>query len=148
MSAPPHPALCFPARFSSLPELQALLSSRITLAPLDPQAARSTLLRAQTVVEELFANSIHHGYGGESDQPVWLDARLEGATVHVLYADRAPGYNPLAGLEHATPVINDQGEASRIGGAGRRLIDGLTDRCSYRRQDDRNELTMEFSLRP
>ncbi|MDP2440704.1 ATP-binding protein [Rhodoferax sp.] len=139
--------ICIPARFSALPQLLA------PLAPLAPAAQAvvapgltRTLLRAQLAVEELFANSIHHGYGGESDQPVWLSVALQGDTLQVTYADQAAAFDPFAAIEPpddnpATPV-----DSRKIGGLGRLLIRELAARCGYRREGKRNVIRLEFPV--
>ncbi len=136
----------FPASFSALPSLLAFIAEK---AIADVDAA--TLLRAQTAVEELFANSIHHGYGKESNEPVWLDVSLTADVLRIDYADAAPAFDPLAGLDNAGHVIDDDGESTRIGGVGRHLVRGLADQSSYRRTgtDDngRNEVSLAFLSR-
>jgi anti-sigma regulatory factor (Ser/Thr protein kinase) len=133
----------FPASFSALPSLLAFIAEKATA---DVDAA--TLLRAQTAVEELFANSIHHGYGQESDAPVWLDVSLTADVLCIEYADAAPAFDPLAGLDISAHVIDDDGESARIGGVGRHLVRGLADQSSYRRtgtdENGRNEVSLAF----
>lgn len=139
-------SICIPARFSALsrllaplaPAAQALVSSGLT----------QTLLRAQLAVEELFANSIHHGYGQESDQPVWLSVSLQGDTLFVSYADQAAAFDPLSAIDPpdddpATPV-----DARRVGGLGRLLVRDLAGHCAYRREGERNVTRLEFPVVP
>lgn len=140
-------SLNVPARFASLAELLAPLAAKLRVDAVTRDATASTLLRAQTVVEELFANSIHHGYQGESNQLVWLDICPDERQLQIIYADAAEPYDPLADLVSATPVIDDAGHASRLGGAGRHLVAELPDRCHYRRREGRNELVCEFDWR-
>jgi anti-sigma regulatory factor (Ser/Thr protein kinase) len=140
-------SLCIPARFSALPQRLA------PLAPLAPAAQAvvapgltRTLLRAQLAVEELFANSIHHGYGEESDQPVWLSVSLQGDTLQVTYADQAAAFDPFAAIEPldgnpATPV-----DGRKVGGLGRLLVRELAGRCAYKREEGRNVTVLEFNL--
>lgn len=141
------PGQRFPARFSALPEILRLIANT-ERAGLDA----ATLLRAQTAVEELFANSIHHGYGGESDKPVWLSVTTDGNRLVISYSDASRSFDPFATLDDAAHVIDDDGEATRLGGVGRHLVRGLADQSHYRRtgpaEDGRNEITLEFSPRP
>ena len=137
-------SICIPARFAALPQL---------LAPLAPAAQgvespglTRTLLRAQLAVEELFANSIHHGYGEESDQPVWLSVALQGDTLQVVYIDQAAAFDPFAAIERpdddpATPV-----DGRKLGGLGRLLVRELAGHCAYQREGERNVIRLEFAL--
>ena len=137
-------SICIPARFAALPQL---------LAPLAPAAQgvespglTRTLLRAQLAVEELFANSIHHGYGEESDQPVWLSVALQGDTLQVVYIDQAAAFDPFASIEPpdddpATPV-----DGRKLGGLGRLLVRELAGHCAYKREGGRNVIRLEFAL--
>lgn len=139
-------SICIPARFSALPQL---------LAPLAPaaQAVASpeltqTLLRAQLAVEELFANSIHHGYGQESDQPVWLSVTVKGDTLRVVYADQAAAFDPFSAIktpddDPAAPV-----DGRKVGGLGRLLVRELARHHAYRRDGERNVTLLEFALGP
>ena len=138
--------ICIPARFSALPQLLAPLAPEAH-APASPELIQM-LLRAQLAVEELFANSIHHGYGQESDQPVWLTVTLQGATLQVVYADQAAAFNPLSAIETpdddpATPV-----DGRKVGGLGRLLVRELARHCAYRREGERNVTQLEFVLIP
>lgn len=138
--------ICIPARFSALPQLLAPLAPSAH-APASPELIQ-TLLRAQLAVEELFANSIHHGYGQESDQPVWLTVTLQGATLHVVYADQAAAFDPFSAIETpaddpATPV-----DGRKVGGLGRLLVRELTLRYAYRRDGERNVTLLEFAIGP
>lgn len=140
-------SLCVPARFASLASLLAPLATNAGLDGLERTNRAGTLLRAQTVVEELFANTIQHGYQGESDNLVWLAISPEDGQLKITYADAAPPYDPLADLSAAPLIIDDLGHANRIGGAGRYLVAQLPDRCHYQRREGRNELVCEFDWR-
>ena len=139
-------SICIPARFSALPQL---------LAPLAPAAQgvvspglTRTLLRAQLAVEELFANSIHHGYGEESDQPVWLSVALQGDTLRVVYADQAAAFDPFAAIEPPNDDPTTSVDDRKLGGLGRLLVRELANHCTYQREDGRNVTRLEFPVVP
>lgn len=139
-------SICIPARFSALPQL---------LAPLAPAAQAvvspgltQTLLRAQVAVEELFANSIHHGYGEESDQPVWLSVALQGDTLRVVYADQAAAFDPFAAIEPPNDDPTTSVDDRKLGGLGRLLVRELANHCTYQREDGRNVTRLEFPVVP
>ena len=97
-------------------------------------------LRIILLVEELFANSVNHGYGGDSDQPVWLTLALGAHDCHVVYEDCAPPYNPFTALDSS----NMQAEiADRpVGGLGIILLTELSSSRKYERRADRNVIEL------
>ena len=96
--------------------------------------------RAVLLVEELFANSVFHGYGGDSDGPVWLTIEVDTDGCRLTYEDCAPAYNPFAveepDLDRAAP------EDRPIGGLGIVFLNELSSARSYARKGDRNVIAM------
>ena len=96
--------------------------------------------RAVLLVEELFANSVFHGYGGDSDEPVWLTVDVDAGACRLIYEDSAPAYNPFAieepDLDAAAP------EDRPIGGLGIVFLNELSSDRSYARRGDRNVIEM------
>ena len=143
MIQPVAQSACVVARFSSLPQLLASLSTS-TVAP----DHALPYVRAQMAVEELFVNTIQHGYGQESDQPVWLTVEQRGAVLRVVYSDQSDAFDTLA-LRSTTP---DDVEAKRSdpapGGFGLLLVASLASQCQYVREAGRNVTQLEFALAP
>jgi len=139
-------SICVSARFSALPQLLAPLSPSASWVA-NPQDAK-TLLQAQIAVEELFANSIHHGYGGESDQPVWLSVEQDGATLRVVYVDQAQEFDPFSSINDHDDEPDATVEKRLVGGLGRLLVRELARNCTYAREADRNVTQLEFALAP
>jgi len=138
--------ICVAAQFSALPQL---------LAPLAPDALwvsapheGQTLLRAQLAVEELFANSVHHGYGGESESPVWLTIERDTTVLRIIYSDQAAAFDPFTAIKTPTDDPGASLEGREVGGVGRLLVRELARRSSYARMSDRNVTTLEFALGP
>ena len=125
-----------PARFSSLDILLDRVATACKSAGFDVEFSR----RAELVIEELFANTINHGYGGESDQPVWIKASPTEVGLFVEYQDACPPFDPLKPV--ATPTYLDPDRS--VGGFGRRLIVDLATTSTYKRQDGRNVVSFEF----
>ena len=96
--------------------------------------------RAVLLVEELFANSLFHGYGGDSDGPVWLTVEVDPQGCRLVYEDCAPAWNPFAleepDLDAAVP------EDRPIGGLGIVFLNELSTDRSYTRRGDRNVIEM------
>ncbi len=125
----------FLARFDRLPELLATIAAACDAAGMNTNARQ----RAELVLEEAFANSIHHGYREEGDHPVWLTATMLPDGLRLVYQDAAPPFDPL---EHAT--LPDEGH---VGGVGRVLIKTLPRHAEYALLEGRNTLTLDFDLR-
>ena len=96
--------------------------------------------RAVLLVEELFANSVFHGYGGDSDEPVWLTVDVDADGCRLVYEDCAPAYNPF---EVEEPDLDAAAPEDRpIGGLGIVFLNELSSARSYSRRGDRNVIEM------
>jgi anti-sigma regulatory factor (Ser/Thr protein kinase) len=96
--------------------------------------------RAVLLVEELFANSVFHGYGGDSDQLVWLTIDINEEGCHLVYEDSAPPYNPFLGDE---PNLDDTAlEDRQVGGLGLVFLIELSSSRKYERRHDRNVIDL------
>jgi anti-sigma regulatory factor (Ser/Thr protein kinase) len=97
-------------------------------------------LRIVLLVEELFANSVNHGYGGDSDQPVWLTLGVGKRDCHLVYEDCAPPYNPFESGD-ASNMPADLADRP-VGGLGVVLLMELSSSRSYERRGDRNVIEL------
>src|ERR1700758_3448913 len=77
----------FPARLDAVPDAMALAAQALQRDGLAPGA----VARAELILEELFRNSVLHGYGGDSGQPVWVGV----SAGRLYYQDAAPPFDPL-----------------------------------------------------
>jgi len=136
--------VCVAARFANLADLLALISAGLN--PVGPDFDHQIPMRAHLAVEELFANTIHHGYGKESDAEVWLTVERGASSVRITYADAAPAFDPFSGDFGA--VAAEGVEEQRVGGLGRLLIKETAHHCAYRREAGRNVITLEYTLKP
>jgi anti-sigma regulatory factor (Ser/Thr protein kinase) len=93
-------------------------------------------LHVELVIEELFTNSVSHGYGGDSEQPVWISASGDADSLYIAYQDEARACNPLECLPHP----------ARTGGEGIKLVKQFCD-ARYQREAGRNTLQLRFSPR-
>lgn len=89
------------------------------------------------MVEELFANTLEHGFTGESATLVTV--ALTGSTpgIHLRYCDQAPPFDPTA----AAPLTPD---GERLGGFGLNLVRSLASSLHYQRQASCNILALDF----
>lgn len=107
---------------------------------------RDDRYRVILLVEELFANTVSHGYGGECDKPVWLTLDVTNGTCRVVYEDEAPEYDPFASPDHALRegAIEDR----PVGGLGIVLLTEMSSTHSYARNGERNVIEFELPLGP
>lgn len=132
------PGMRFEARLALVPAAMEYLAAGMREAGATPEA----LLRAELILEELFRNSVLHGYGGDSASPVWITPAADGFR----YLDEAPAFNPLAdGPAGVAPDPSLSIEDQPVGGAGLLLISQLARGLRYGRRDGRNCLEVEVS---
>lgn len=105
-----------------------------------------TALRAKLVIEELFTNSVLHGYRG-SDGMIWLAAHSENNRLFITYQDEAPAYNPFD-ANAATAQMHAKTDKRPNGGLGIILVSHLADTMGYRYENGRNILELSFFDRP
>lgn len=123
----------FPARADALPRVSAFVERRCRELGADRRAA----LRLILVAEELFINTIMHGYGGNSSRPVSLAVRRSGREIVLVAEDGGPAFDPFRGVGQAPAVAR-----SGVGGLGRVLVAGIASRQHYERRGGRNRVTV------
>jgi serine/threonine-protein kinase RsbW len=99
-------------------------------------------LRIVLIVEELFANSVNHGYCGDSDQPVWLALAVGDDHCHLVYEDCAPEYDPFAVVD--TSSTEADLDTRRVGGLGIVLLVELSTSRSYQRRGTHNVVELHI----
>lgn len=104
--------------------------------------AARTAGRIELALEELFTNSVMHGYGGESDASVWLRIDIAPTTIVLEYTDAAPPYDPL---QHTTDLDHDRADRP-AGGLGILIARRLSDRAEYRFASGKNVLSLSFDV--
>ena len=130
----------FVARMDRFTDIRSFVEAFCLLA----QATRLTSLRMTLIVEELFTNSVQHGYGGDGDNPIWLGISYRNGEMEITYEDAAPPYDPFQGPPK--PFVSSDGNSARLGGWGLGLVKGLGNRVSYTRADDRNRICLTLSF--
>lgn len=85
------------------------------------------ILRLVLVIEELFTNTIKHGYCRESNRPVRISLGRRDDVAHLDYRDQGPPFDPI----HTTPCIPEDIPPSQVGGMGLQLIQTLGCNASY-----------------
>jgi serine/threonine-protein kinase RsbW len=98
------------------------------------------LLRLQLVIEELFTNTIEHGYGKECDEPIEIALGAAPGGVTVRYQDAAGPYDPARALATGRHSVSGPLEQRPVGHLGVHLVAGIVDEMHYARVDGRNQL--------
>ena len=128
-----------PTLETSLPRVAAFVERFAETEGFDPME----LYRINLALDELFTNTIEHGFPGrEQEADIAIAMRREGDTVVVRYEDNGPEFNPLQATEQDTEL--DLLERP-IGGLGLQLIASTFDAVNYERIDDRNVTTLRQS---
>ena len=128
----------FPARLRAFEQVRALIEEFSALAELGREDRHKLTL----IVEELFTNTVTHGFRGDSDSPVQFTLELTEAGVRLTYEDSAPRHDPIAsGLRtDIDATIN----LRQVGGLGVAIALGLTQDAAYDYVDGRNRVTMTY----
>lgn len=131
-----------PRRFQARLELFPELRDYAELCCAEAGFERAAIDRLVLVLEELFANTVEHGYPGLSDapadRPVWLTIAAAMGRVEVIYEDAGPPYDPFA--KSSTPDYSGPVDSWQIGGLGVALVVRLGRNVRYERQGDRNRI--------
>ncbi len=122
---------------SALAELLACARSACADACLEQPMVR----RIELALEELFTNTVRHGYCRECDSPVWLEAIACPGELRLVYQDAAPAFDPLQYLPEPDPSCLDRAP----GGLGLHIARCLADAMAYQRIGDRNVITLVFT---
>jgi serine/threonine-protein kinase RsbW len=125
-----------PARFAAVTDTAAFAQAFCERHGI----GRPTALRLRLVIEELFTNSIQHGYGGECDTPIRIALAMIDGYLAVEYEDSAPPYDPLARLSTLPSDDVTALAAPPTDGLGVYLVGKLAYGARYEFADGRNRL--------
>jgi len=130
----------FPARLREFEQVRALIDAFAEMA----QIGREDRHKLTLIVEELFTNTVTHGFRGDSDSPVQVTLEKNGPGVRLTYEDSAPQHDPIAvGLR---TDIDATVNLRQVGGLGVAIALGLTEDAKYTFVDGRNRVDMTYLL--
>jgi anti-sigma regulatory factor (Ser/Thr protein kinase) len=95
-------------------------------------------------LDELVANIIQYGLPTGGHDTILLSVTLDAARLSMELSDPGRAFDPLR--ETPPPDLDSPLEQRRVGGLGVHFVRTLMDEVTYRRQGDRNILTMSKSL--
>jgi len=124
----------FPARLRMLHDALEFVAAFAALKRLSER----DVLRLQLVIEELFTNTVMHGYGQECDDPIQIALGVAPGRVTVRYEDAAGPYDPARAL--ATSRVSEPLEQRPVGHLGVHLVAAIVDDMRYARIGGRNQL--------
>lgn len=99
---------------------------------LDSQLVR----RLELVTEELFLNTLQHGYGAPCDELITVSLETSPEQVCLIYTDQAPAFNPLQEMPSLT--------AQEPTGVGLALIRQIPNHANYQRLATGNQILLYF----
>jgi len=124
----------FGARFSEFRAIRTFVEAACAALPCDD------IERLVLIAEELFCNTIEHGYRGDSDQPVWLGVAPTAGGCKLLYQDAAPPHDPFTSIK--LPQLAENADNLPVGGLGVFLIGHYCTLKRYERRGDRNVIEL------
>lgn len=95
------------------------------------------------VLEELAVNTANYGYpDGVGAEGGVIDIRISSdqGSLTIQYSDNGTAFNPFE--EAPSPDIDASVEERRIGGLGVHFVRSMMDEVGYRREGDRNHITL------
>ncbi|MGH8631211.1 MAG: ATP-binding protein [Burkholderiales bacterium] len=128
----------FLAKLSAFNEIRSLIEAFADSAGIDPADRHKLTL----IVEELFVNTVRHGHGGDSDEPVDITLVSEPSGVTVTYIDTAPQYDSLAAAMRTD--IEASVRMRRVGGLGVALTFALAHTAQYTYLDGKNRIVIQL----
>jgi len=126
----------FPARMAALTEVSVFVAEVGVAAGLD----RDVRLKLVLLVEELFTNTVAHGRGQDSAEPVRVAFGVAPGRVRLTYEDTGPPHDPFAAI--AAPDEGAAVEDRRVGGLGVLLVAAMARHVAYERRDGRNRISL------
>jgi serine/threonine-protein kinase RsbW len=127
----------FRGRLPSFADVRALAEAFGTAAGAD----HGTTLRVILLLEELFTNTVTHGYADAGEGLVWVTLAAGSGVIEIIYEDAGPAFDPLTGAPE--PLLGPRGEEP--GGLGLALVRGLSTSAAYARIGARNRITLTVS---
>ncbi|MGH8751720.1 MAG: ATP-binding protein [Burkholderiales bacterium] len=129
----------FPAQMRAFPQAAAFIEEVSAAAGF----SRDDRHKLTLALEELFTNTVMHGYGGDSDQPVWLTVETGIRQITLHYEDSAPAHNPFERVK--MPDFSVPVDKLQVGGLGMVLVTKFACHVAYSYSEGRNRLTMIFA---
>ena len=136
----------FDARIEHFLEVRNFIERFCAEAGVSNRASARLIL----IIEELFANTVSHGYSradvGVAEWPVWLILTAAGDSIEAVYEDAAPAHDPFAKV--VVPDYTGPAESWKVGGLGIAIVTKLGRDVRYERTGGRNRIRFAVAIPP
>jgi anti-sigma regulatory factor (Ser/Thr protein kinase) len=131
----------FPARITALGDAFA----HVYAFCLQHEIPADDALRLKLVVEELFTNTVKHGYRVESDAAIRIQLEATPGAVELVYEDEAPPFDPTSRFDSGATLVATVDANRPVGGLGLRLLGQFVQDARYERRDGCNRLWLRLA---
>lgn len=129
-------SLCLESRLEELQRLEAAVEDLGKREQWPP----TLLYQVELVLEEVIVNIVNYGYEKRGGHRIDVHLISEPDTLTIRIADDGRAFDPLSQVPR--PDVAAPLEDHPIGGLGVYLVQTLMDEAHYRREQDRNHLTL------
>ncbi len=109
------------------------------------QASDDLRYFANLVIEEIVTNCIKYGYNDTKEHFIDISLLFSGGALVITILDDGQPFDPMAAPD---PDLHINPDDRPIGGLGIYLLRQMSDRMEYRREGDKNRLTICKTVRP
>lgn len=129
----------FPVSVDHLHQMLEFIRNRLLSAGI----AGTTLSRIELAAEEALINVIRHS-GLNNDSILDIECELDSGAIRITIKDSGIPFNPVEEAAHCQEKGNAEIplEERELGGLGIYLISRLMDKIEYRREDQKNIITL------
>ncbi|MFM8322721.1 MAG: ATP-binding protein [Chloroflexota bacterium] len=124
MSETSSRSVVYTAQFENLDLVRDFVAEAAEACGLEPAAVYGV----QLAVDEAFTNIIEHAYGGESDEKIRCDCRIERSALVISLCDCGKPFNPL---DVPAPDLQADLEEREVGGLGLYFMNKLMDDVQF-----------------
>lgn len=110
----------------------------------DAGVSQDVIFRLSVSLDEIVTNVIRHAFGSADGQQILVRVSLDNELVTAVVEDDGIPFDPLT---VPPPDLSASLEDRPIGGLGLHLVRSLTKSVAYRREHDRNVLTITVDPR-
>lgn len=109
----------------------------------DQHLSDDVVMNVNLVLDEIVSNVIKYGQASDAADAIGVSLALDGGVLTIDIADDGIAFNPI----DAKPPDLDLPITERpVGGLGIHIVKALTETIDYRRDHDRNRLTMTMRV--